>query len=63
MSVPYATKKVAKGLRTGDLPTLAVGGVLLLVALYRKTGSRPQVLARYTLKEGEEITIKGVQPR
>ncbi len=63
MSVPYAAKKVAKGLRTGDLPTLAIGGVLLLAALYRKTGSKPQVLARYKLKEGEQITIKGVQPR
>jgi hypothetical protein len=63
MSVPYAAKKVAKGLRTGDSRTLAVGGVLLLVALYRRTGSKPQVLARHKLKEGEQITIKDVQPR
>ena len=63
MSVSYATKKVAKGLRTGDLHTIAVGGILLLAALYTKTGSKPQVLARYKLKEGEQITIKGVQPR
>jgi len=63
MPVTYAAKMVAKGLRTGDAPTLAFGGALLLLALYRKTGSDRQLLARYKLKEGEQIIIKGVQSR
>jgi hypothetical protein len=63
MPVTYAVKKVAKGLRTGDVPTLAVGAALLLLALYRKTGSERELLARYKLKKGEQITIKGAQSR
>ena len=63
MSVTYAVTKLAKGLRTGDVPTLAIGGGLLLLALYRKTASERKLLARYKLKKGEQITFKGVQSR
>lgn len=62
MTVTYAFKKIAEGLRTGDNQAMAIGGAVLLLVWYRKSKPERELLARYEVKPGEELTIKGVQP-
>ncbi len=63
MTVTYALKKIAEGFRTGDNQTMAIGGAVLLFAWYRNSKPERELLARYEVNPGEEVTIKAVQPR
>lgn len=63
MTVTYALKKIAEGLRTGDNQAMAVGGAVLLFVWYRKTKPERELVGRYEVKAGQEITIKAAQPR
>ena len=56
--LPLGTSNVLRGLREHDPSRTTIGSLLLLVVFYRWARRRASLLARYELREGDDVRIE-----
>lgn len=55
--LPLGARNVLRGLREGDTQRTTLGSLLLLLVLYRWARRRASLIARYEVREGDDVRI------
>lgn len=56
--LPLGARNVLRGMREGDTSRTTVGSLLLLLVFYRWARRRASLIARYEIREGDDLRIE-----
>lgn len=56
--LPLGIRNTLRGIRTGDQTRTTIGGLMLLWVAYRSFRRRTALIARYEVREGDELRLR-----
>ena len=56
--LPLGLRQTLQGIRTGDQTRATIGGLMLLWVAYRSFRRRTALIARYEIREGDELKVR-----